>query len=356
MTVLLEHESNWATPVGEMLLDSLEDFAMSPSVLAEKAGVSQALVDDVIEGRAEVTPSLSASFSRAFGIDDLNYWTNLQDRYYAKMAELDENKARLREILDTDPIRTLVDRGYIQRTNDPDIDASHLLEFFDVGGISSVYKLYSRITTSLRQSEKVVCDPLALACWLRCCEIASEQIDCEKYDREKFVQALSVIRSWTADTSDGFFQRVKELCASCGVAVVAVPEFKRGATNGAVKWDGPDRAVLMINLKGKYSDIFWFSFFHEAAHILYGDKQGAVDGWQQEDDDDEQRANQFARNFLIPEQYQTELYQLRSRNDILAFAKKIGIHPGIVVGRLHKDGPIGHHVYNDLRSKFKWSN
>jgi HTH-type transcriptional regulator / antitoxin HigA len=37
--------------------------------------------------------------------------------------------------------------------------------------------------------------------------------------------------------------------------------------SAVARWLG-DRPLIQLSLFGKWSDVFWFSFFHEIAHIL----------------------------------------------------------------------------------------
>ena len=147
-----------------------------------------------------------------------------------------------------------------------------------------------------------------------------------------------------------------------GVAVAAVPEFKNAAVNGAAQWRGK-KAFIMMNLRGKFADIFWFSFFHEAGHILKGSKkfQYIEGGWksrkeydQQQLDREEKKADDFARDFLIPARFRSELPGLRTERQIAAFAEKVGVHPCVVVGRLQNDGIVAHNRFNKLRPRFSW--
>lgn len=62
--------------------------------------------------------------------------------------------------------------------------------------------------------------------------------------------------------------RLKELLASCGVALVLLPNLKNCGVNGAVKWLGKDKVVLDLNDRRKYADTFWFALFHELGHVL----------------------------------------------------------------------------------------
>ena len=71
---------------------------------------------------------------------------------------------------------------------------------------------------------------------------------------------------------------------------------------------------------------------------------------------EEQEANQWAREFLIPTIYNKQLPELRSNELVIKFAQTIGIHPGIVVGRLQHDGIIQPSWLNGLKVSFKLTN
>jgi HTH-type transcriptional regulator/antitoxin HigA len=113
-----------------------------------------------------------------------------------------------------------------------------------------------------------------------------------------------------------------------------------------------------MSLYGKSNDRFWFTFFHEAAHILLHENENKdaifLDEWEQGEkieSDQEHEANEQARDWLIPPEYGAELYSLRSKEKVTAFAEKIGIHPGIVVGRLQHEGRVGTDLMNNLKEK-----
>jgi len=53
-----------------------------------------------------------------------------------------------------------------------------------------------------------------------------------------------------------------------------------------------------------------------------------------------------------PPQYKYELAALRSKIEVKEFANELGIHPGIVVGRLQHDELIKPSWMNDLKVSF----
>jgi hypothetical protein len=46
------------------------------------------------------------------------------------------------------------------------------------------------------------------------------------------------------------------------------------------------------------------------------------------------------------------LKDLGSRAEIVEFAEGLGIPPGVVVGRMQREGYLPWHVFNDLRRRF----
>ncbi|WP_420442463.1 ImmA/IrrE family metallo-endopeptidase [Candidatus Palauibacter sp.] len=101
----------------------------------------------------------------------------------------------------------------------------------------------------------------------------------------------------------------------------------------------------------------WFTFFHEAAHILlHGKKLIFIEG-QRHEGGREAEANRWAANALIPRLEFEQLGKMRpyTKTGIRAFARDCGVSPGIVVGRLQHEGLSPHSHYNDLKRRFKWA-
>ena len=157
---------------------------------------------------------------------------------------------------------------------------------------------------------------------------------------------------------------MQALCAEAGVAVVLVPQLSETRANGATQWLATDKALLQLSLRYKKNDQFWFSFFHEAGHILLHGKRDAFidDGRDRHDPqvnaEKEQEVDRFAADFLI----ELTLYQRFvasnkpfSKLAIQQFAAELGIAPGILVGRLQHDKHLPFTHCNDLKETFSWA-
>jgi Zn-dependent peptidase ImmA (M78 family) len=81
-----------------------------------------------------------------------------------------------------------------------------------------------------------------------------------------------------------------------------------------------------------------------------------VDYGYSNDDKEEREANEFARDVLIPSRYIKQFpFIAKSRALVKAFAKEIGIAPGIVVGRLQHDDFLYKSAFHDLKAPIEWA-
>jgi HTH-type transcriptional regulator/antitoxin HigA len=137
--------------------------------------------------------------------------------------------------------------------------------------------------------------------------------------------------------------------------VVLTPEIPKAMISGAARWI-KDKAVIQLSLKYKTDDQFWFSFFHEAGHIVKHGRKGVfVDYGYSNEDEEEREANEFARDILIPPRHSKRLPLVaKSRKLVKEFAKEIGISPGIVVGRLQHDKLLYPAAFADLKAPIDW--
>jgi len=117
----------------------------------------------------------------------------------------------------------------------------------------------------------------------------------------------------------------------------------------------PDKALIILSLRHTSDDHFWFTFFHEAGHILlHSKKQVFIDEAKQSLDAEEEEANQFADNQLTPKSQLKKFLQrgVFTAAAIKDFANQVDVSPGIVVGKLQHEGFIEIKNHNKLKRKF----
>ena len=140
-----------------------------------------------------------------------------------------------------------------------------------------------------------------------------------------------------------------------------VEAFPKARANGATRWLSPTKALIQLSLRHKWEDIFWFSFFHEAGHVVLHRKKevfletGGRKSAAQADPAFkrlEDEADRFASRTLIPTGFDRRLRRA-SLEDIEDLAQHIGVAPAIVVGRLQHDGVLPYHQGNHFRGRLE---
>jgi HTH-type transcriptional regulator / antitoxin HigA len=335
-------QPDWAVAPGEILLEALQDREMTQSELAQRLGRPLKTVNEIIKGKAAITPETAIQLERALGIS-ARFWTNLETLYRDTLAR-QEAQAELEAQagwVDSFPIADLVRHHLIERGRTKAATLANLLSWL---GISSP-AAFERVTAAAayRASPAFAASPQAMTAWLRWGELGAAPVEASPFDARRFRQVLAEIRPMTRKAPfDAIFRRVQAMCAEAGVVVVLTPELSGTHVSGAARWIG-SRAVIQLSLRHKSDDQFWFTFFHEAGHILNGRRgRDYIDGVDVTDpgtESDEQVADEFARNTLLPP---GDYGRFVDRHDftgpsVRAFAEAQTVSPGIVVGRLERD-------------------
>lgn len=348
------YEPDYAVRPGDTVSETIESLGIDQKEFAERTGFTQKHISQVINGAAPITPEAAIRFELVTGVP-ARMWNSLETQYQEQKARL-EAKDKLKsglEWLKTIPHDELAKRNVIPRTNDKAETLEYVLRFFGVASVEAWDTGWANHRFAFRKSTTFASKDGAMAAWLRLGELEAHAIDCGPFDNKAFRTALGAIRGLTNLRPEVFSQRMVELCATAGVAVAIVPEIKGARVNGAAKWITPSKAMIALSLRGKWNDRFWFTFFHEAGHLLNDGKKEVFVDVDHSDDPREKEANEFACQLLIPAKHDSRLLSLKDAASVRAFAKEIGIHPGIVVGRLQHDRKDWGWL-NSLRVKLEW--
>lgn len=361
-----EYNPDVVTAPGETLKEILEDRMMSQTELAQRLGLTHKTINEIIHGKAPLTHETALGLENVFGIP-ANFWNSYETTYRAHltrkeaMKQLEANKSWL----DKTPWRQAQKLGWIQAHSSIPAQFNEVLRFLGIASPEEYDKVYSNLVVQWRRAKDYESDNFASVFWLRkgeldALELAKDpDIEWAEYDASRFELYLQQIRALTCDREPtSFVSRLQKWCAFAGVAVVFVPDLEGTKASGATRWLSPTRALIQLSLRYKTNDQLWFSFYHEAAHILkHPKKQVFLEGDKQEQDEYEIEANRFAQDMLIPPSEFASFikaYPSPSKLQVEDFAEKIGIDPGIVVGRLQREKIISFNLYNDLKQRYDW--
>ncbi|MEA3238523.1 MAG: HigA family addiction module antitoxin [Candidatus Bipolaricaulota bacterium] len=341
---------------GEILGETLKARCISQAELASRCGISEKHISQIINGKASVTSETALLFERALGIR-ASLWMNLESSHRLHLARRAE-EARFTSFYDWAkefPLRSLTQRDWIPSTSSKEEKVGVLLEFFGVSSPAAWEAQYKKLAVAYPKSSAFTTPFKSIAAWLRIGELKAADIDTHTFNKTNFRRSLDKIRQLTSLNPSEFEPRMKKLCCEAGVALVFVPELPGTRVSGATMWVSPEKALIIQSLRYRKDDHFWFTFFHEAAHVLlHGKRAVFIDEELQDVSNEEAKADAFAANHLIPRARYNKFIRIQpiSKRRVLSFAKELGIAPGIVVGRLQHDGLVPFSWFQDLKRTF----
>jgi HTH-type transcriptional regulator / antitoxin HigA len=346
------------SPPGDTLLEVLEMQHMSQAELAERTGRPKKTINEIVNAKAAITPETALQFELVLGIPAV-FWINREQQYREALARERERQSFSghTDWLKSIPYSAMVSKGWVRERKAQSDQIAELLTFFGVASPITWEEIWQSSHAIFRQSPTFKSEPGSLAAWLRKGEIEANKIERSEYDPARFRAALHRVRGFTRDMPPNLPALLTKECGAAGVCVVFVPELPGTRAWGATRWLTQNTALLQLSLRYKTDDHFWFTFFHEAGHILlHGKRDVFLEADEDRKNEKEKEADAFARDCLIPDRKYRTFRRLGARScaAVNRFAYEVGIAPGIVVGCLQHDKVLEHNECNDLKKPVDW--
>lgn len=349
---MVKSRSYIAVPPGATIRDQLKDRGMSQKEFAARMDLSEKHVSKLINGEVQLTPEVAVRLEMVLGIP-AKFWNNLEAIYREKLLKveaeniMDEDEAIAKQF----PYKEMAEYGWVQETKNIKEKVVYLRQFFGVVKLSLLEnEQITRIACRrLAITEKA---DLALMAWAQEARIQARSIQTAPIDIKRLIAAIPQIRDMTIMEPNEFCPEIKAILENCGIALVFLPHLKGSFLQGASFVDGK-KIVVGLTTRGKDADKFWFSLFHELAHIILG-HIGNTNGTTEQEEKD---ADSWSENTLIdPIEFESFKHKkVYTKRSVLDFAKEQKIAASIVVGRMQKEGIIGHNMMNDLKVQYEIS-
>ncbi|HEU5230300.1 MAG TPA: HigA family addiction module antitoxin [Ktedonobacteraceae bacterium] len=357
-----EYQPDRVSSPGETLLETLEAISMSQAELARRMGRPVKTINEIIQGKAAITAETALQLEQVLHIPAA-FWLKREQQYRESLARLAEKQhlAGWIEWLKEIPVREIMRRGWMPSCSNKSQQVLEALKFFSVASPEAWRAIWEDKVVVYRKSAALESNFGAVTAWLRQGEIEAQEIETAPYDANAFRDTLKHIRTLTlSEEPPSVLQKeLTQLCANVGVAVVFLQELPKTGICGATRWITPTKALVQLSLRYKTDDQLWFTFFHEAGHILqHGKRQIFLEIEQKDRKEAEDEADKFASDMLIdPIQWQrfVEGTSYRSKTGIKQFAQTVGIAAGIVVGRLQHEQRLPFKHCNDLKRRLEWN-
>ncbi len=346
-----------AVKPGDILREEMEAREWSQADLAHILGRPIQVVNEILQGRKAITPETALGLATAFGTSP-EFWLNLENAYrlhLARASQQGEDVQRKAELYGLAPIKEMIKRRWIRETSNPDELQAELLGFFRVSDLASI----SAPAVRFRFSPRHTPDTPSLWAWVTRARNLAEEQKVAPFSQEVFANQVPDLAHLSASPEE--MLNLPDRLADMGVRLVIVPHLTRTYTDGAAFWLKDKHPAVALSLRYDRLDNFWFTLMHELAH-LSGDPKNRKDYLDNELDQsatagEEGRANRLASEWLLPKKAFDEFVRITkphfSLKAIRAFARTQGVHPALVVGRLHHEGHLHYSQHRGTLGKVR---
>ena len=329
---------------GIYIKESLDAMEMTAREFSARTGISERTLSSIINGNGDITFDVAYKLSSYFD-NSISYWTNLQTQYNIYLLEekreqeLEEEWNFAKEVK-----KYLLAIKYISAS---DSKKDIIYKCRDLVGVNSLLLLNKKDTFVCLKEQHVDTnkDCFFQNFWIALALNEARKKNGIAYNKQLLISYIDEIRRMTIQDPLVFFPRLQEILTQCGISFVLLPYLSKSNIYGATKWFSKDNVMLAISNRGEKADLFWFTLFHEISHVLMEHRRETLINMKGNYDE---VADNMAAEMLIPSKEWKEFvsYNLYTEKSISDFAKKMGIHPCIVLGRLNKEERVPYGFFN----------
>lgn len=346
----LDKYEEYVIAPGETILELLDANCMTQLDLANKTGINKKTINEIIKGKAPITISTALKLEYVFNIP-ASFWNNLESSYRESLERQKDLQSIKEDVkyLKNIPYLEISKRNWVEKTKNPIEKVINLRKFFSVASLSFDTDLKRKLAFRKKENENFSIE--SLYCWLRYGEIEANKVEYPKFDVEKLKSKVNEIRKLANKSFLEQYLKIQQILFECGVSLIYEPHLPYTYVSGVSYKVNCNKAIIMISDRGKRDDILWFTLFHEIAHLIkHSKKEFFIDEENNEKNNIEIEADDYARNILIPDNIYNNFVKQNylTEQKIKNFSLENNISTGIIVGRLQKEGKIGWNEFSNL--------
>ena len=341
---------------GETIKEALEERNMSQEELAVRTGFSPKHISEVVNGKKGISPKLAKGLEYAFDVP-MEFWIDLQGLYDKEILEFKEQEEIQEEEFNIVKkakkiIEYAVEKGILDREKNAIERVMDLRRICGINNLDDI-KWLPATQISFRVSKTIDVDILYL--WLRINEILARKVELKsEYSKELLEKNLDKIKKTMFLNINEAIVELTNIFAKCGIIFQISKSFRGAPVQGFIK-KIKNNVMLTMTIRGAFSDIFWFTLFHEIGHLINGDFDNQLIDYESIRSEKEIAVDEFASNALIDKNKFDEFLNLHqfTKENIKKFAKENNVQPCIVVGRLERE-LNDYSFMADMRLKYEW--
>lgn len=331
---------NIAEHPGVFVSEEMEERGWLNRDLAYILGVPESTVSAIINGRRGISAEMAGALGAAFDVA-AEFFANLQKAYELARADApDPAVAKRGRVQSEYPLREMIKRRWLIDSA-PDLLEAQIASFFEVRTLDEVPHLAHAAKRSNHYYEEIL--PAQLAWLFRVRQIARTMVT-PRFAPSRLAATVEKMKLLRSDPEE--IRHVSRMLGECGVRFVIVEGLPGGKIDGVCFWLNKQSPVIGLSLRLNRIDNFWFVLRHEIAHVLnkHGQDREIIDveldKISPDVNEEEQIANAEAGDFCVPQEQMLSFFNRKnpffSERDTLAFARRMEVHPGLVVGQIQR--------------------
>lgn len=264
-----DNKKNVAIHPGVSIKEQLVKRNMTQKELSLRIGLSEKHISKLINGDVMLTPEVATRLEMIFDIPS-SYWMNLESVFRDSLQIINreiENEEEVK-ILKCFPFDKMMQLGWVSKVN---IDYEKIIElrkFFEVSSLTNLHdSLYPNIICQKQLGNEKI--KYVLYAWAQKAKLEARNIETNDINISKIKKSVNEIKNLKLMHDNDFQNKLTNILALCGIAIVFLPQFSTDDLQGTTFLD-KNKIVLGITIADEDIDRFWLSLFHEIGHIVKG--------------------------------------------------------------------------------------
>jgi HTH-type transcriptional regulator/antitoxin HigA len=336
---------DFRTP-GQLISALMKRRGWTGTTLAVVLGLDKSSVARLVADKRPIDAEFALVLEELFEVPAEKF-LDVQQRFSLAKARIsvrpDPKRATRARLFGDLPVTEMIKRGWLNATDIRDTSAqTELMRFFGVNRIEDIETLPH---AAKKTEVNTAATPTQLAWLYRVRKIASEML-VGQYSPAAIPSVLAKLKNLLSAAEEA--RKVPRILAESGIRFLVVEALPSSKIDGVCFWLNEHSPVVALSMRYDRIDNFWFVLRHELEHVsrrhgmsammldadLEGDRAGTGDAVEEE----ERFANEAAAEFLVPKKMMDAFIARKapifSEKDIVAFAKMISVHPGLIAGQL----------------------
>jgi len=317
---------------GSMLRDYLEYNKISQTDFADRLGISQKHMNEIINDKTSISLELMMAISLLTDIDvNLIYYVENKKNVYNKLINKYKTDKEINKLLNSYYINEMEKRGWI-KLKDKSSLVQKYLDLVDFLKVKDLDTFNSYVNKRYLFKKKDDSNDIKISLWINHCDNMINKENINTYDSNKFDLILTELKNERIKKYNE--KKIIEILRKYGIILYIEDALKGSKIRGCCKVM-VDTPVIYLTRYYKEKSSFYFTLYHELMHIKKDFNMLKNKIYITED---ESKIDELALDEMIPKIIYKKILEDYSNKDKIAKDNKIPLC--FLYTRLAKDGII----------------